>query len=517
MNIPQPGRMARAGTAALARAPEDARTDASGDAPGTLRRLARRHGTFGVLVLAGAAIRADALIGYLGVLRTPDSTRYLANALHLAPGTVRPSGYSVMLWLLEPLHSLTLVVGVQLVMGLLIGITGYALLVRRGLPGWGATIAMAPVLLSASAVQLEHFLLSDTLFDLLVMAAVALIGWWRQPPVWAHAVAGLLIAAATLTRSEGTPLLIAFVIYLIARFSGWRTLIGIALLGVSFAVPVAGYAAWYEQVHGRFELTSSTGAFLYGAAATFANCARIRPPATERSLCPTAPARDRKWSDYYVFGGPISVLPGGPFGQRSDTLGSDFALRAIRAQPADYLSAVAGSFWQNFQPPVTGHPNSAIQRNLLLHQNEYRFPTGPPPPARSGTARLYAAYNHDPAGPVLHVIQPYAGWLRAYQRYLIVPGPLLGVILVIGLAGLLAGWRQLGGDALLPWLVGMALLATPAMIVEAYPRYLVGDVPYLCVAAGLAVPRIARAIRQRLRPAGDGASLTGRLTGRAAG
>jgi hypothetical protein len=505
--------MAPADAAPPARAPEAAETDAGGDAPGTLRRLARRHGAFGAILLVGAAVRADALIGYRGVLRTPDSTRYLANALHLAPGTVRPSGYSVMLWMLEPLHSLTVVVAVQLVMGLAIGIAGYALLVRRGLPGWGATIAMAPVLLSASAVQLEHFLLSDTLFDLLVIAAVTLIGWWRQPPIWAHAAAGLLIAAATLTRSEGTPLLIAFVIYLIAGFAGWRTLIGIAVLGVSFAAPVAGYATWYEQVHGRFEVTSSTGAFLYGAAATFADCASIRPPATERALCPTAPVRDRMWSDYYVFGGPISALPGGSFGQRADTLGSDFALRAIRAQPLAYLSAVARSFWQNFQPPVTGRPNSAIQRNQLLHQNEYRFPAGPPPPARSGTARLYAAYNHEPAGPVLRVIQPYADWLRAYQRYLIVPGPLLGVILAIGLAGLLAGWRQFGGEALLPWLVGMALLATPAMIAEAYPRYLVGDVPVLCVAAGLAIPRIAAAIRQGLRRAGGDAPLTGRLTG----
>ncbi len=52
-----------------------------------------------------------------------------------------------------------------------IGVAGYALLRRVGLPSWGATLAMVPVLLSAYAIQIEHFVLSDTLFAFLVMIA----------------------------------------------------------------------------------------------------------------------------------------------------------------------------------------------------------------------------------------------------------------------------------------------------------------------------------------------------------
>ena len=463
--------------------------------PGRTRRLARGHWPFGVLLLAGIAIRVIAMVGYRGALRTPDTTRYLRNALHLAPGTVRPSGYSVLLRLLEPLHSFAAVAAVQHAMGLAVVVIGYLLLVRAGLPGWGAAIAMAPPLLSAYAVQLEQFLLSDTLFALLLMIAVALTLWWRQPPAWACAVTGLLVAAAALTRSEGTPLLAVFAVYLLVRFARWRTVLAVAALCAAFGAPVAGYAAWYSRVHGSFELTSSSGAFLYGGAATFADCARFTPPAAERRLCLSVPVGRRKWSDYYIFAGPLAALPGGPFGAVADRLGRRFALQAIKAQPLDYLRAFAGTLAENFEPPPSPLAASAAVRNRALHFTEYLFPATPPKPASPGTARMFSRY--DPAGPGLHVVQPYAGWVRAYQRYVIVPGPLLAVIALVGLGGLLAGWRRLGGPALLPWLIGTGLLAIPAAIIEAYPRYVVGVVPFLCVAAALGARQIAASLADR--------------------
>lgn len=59
--------------------------------------------------------------------------------------------------------------------------------------GWGATLAIVPVLLSAYAVQLQHFVLSDTLFAFLVMLAVALMMWLPDPPVWSCAGAVALL------------------------------------------------------------------------------------------------------------------------------------------------------------------------------------------------------------------------------------------------------------------------------------------------------------------------------------
>jgi hypothetical protein len=481
-------------------------TEASGDTavppdqPGPdpvlarVKRFARQHVLFGALLLAGAAVRVVAMLGFRGPLRTPDSTRYLTGAVHLAPSVVRPSGYSIMLWLLEPLHSLMAVVGVQYAMGLGISVIGYALARHLGLPGWGATLAMVPVLLSAYAVQLEHFLLSDTLFAFLVMIAVALMMWWPIPPVWACAVTGLLLAAAGLTRSEGTPLLIVFVIFLIIRFVGWRTIASVAVMCAAFAIPVAGYAAWYDSVHGTFELTSSTGAFLYGGIATFADCAKIKPPASERRLCVNAPLSERGRAAYYIWGGALKTIPGGPFGKRADHLGKDFALRAIRAQPLDYLRAAGRSFLQNFLPPPSIHAHAPIARAWASFQNQYMFPATSLLPLRPPVAREFSRY--DPAGPSTPVVQPYAGWIRSYQRYIFVPGPLVGAIVLAGLGGMIVTWRRFGQPALLPWLVGLCLLVTPAAVVASTPRYLVGDIPPLCVAAALGVQQIAGAAKR---------------------
>jgi hypothetical protein len=447
-----------------------------------------------VALLAGAVVRVIAMLGFRGPLWTPDSTGYIADAVHLAPGTVRPSGYSVMLWLLGPVHSLTTVLAVQHLMGLAIAVAGYALLRRCGLPGWGATLAMLPALLSAYAIQLEQFVMSDTLFALLVMIALVLMMWWPVPPLWACAVTGVLLAGAALARSEGTPLLAVFLLFLIVRFARWRTAASILIMVVGFAVPMAGYAAWYDSVHGKFELTSSTGAFLYGGVATFANCAQMNPPAAERQLCLSVPASQREWPDYYIWSGPLSKLPGGPFGPEANTLGKDFALDAIKAQPLDYLRTVGSYFWMNFQPPPSSDSPDAATRNRAMHLQEFMFPVSPRhAPAR--TARIFAQY--DPAGPALHIVSPYAGWLRAYQRYLIVPGPALGVIVLAGLAGLVVAWRRFGGPALLPWLAGLCMVATPAALAESYPRYLVADIPPLCVAAALGIWQLAQAAGRR--------------------
>jgi hypothetical protein len=460
---------------------------------GPVTRFARRHGLFAVALLAGAAVRVIAMLGFRGPLWTPDSTGYVSGAVHLVPGTIRPSGYSIMLWVLRPWHSLAAVAAVQHLMGLAIAVAGYALLRRRGLPGWGATLAMIPVLLSAYAIQLEHFLMSDTLFALLVMIAIALMMWWPDPPLWACALTGLVLAGAGLTRSEGVPLLVVFVLFLVIKFAGWRTVASIAVMAVAFAVPMVGYAAWYDSAHGTFELTSSTGAFLYGGVATFADCAAMNPPAAERRLCLDVPVSQRKWPDYYIWSGPLSKLPGGPFGQRADTLGKDFALDAIKAQPLDYLRTAARYFWMDFLPPPSSNSPDAVTRNQALHVREFMFPAGSPRQAPARTARVFSQY--DAAGPALHVAQPYADWIRVYQRYLIVPGPLLGAIALVGLAGVVVAWRRFGGPALLPWLVGLCLLVTPALLAESYPRYLVADVPPLCLAAALGIRQLAESAR----------------------
>jgi len=458
--------------------------------PSRAVRLARRHALFGAVLLAAAAVRVIAMLGFRGPMLYPDSTGYVADAVHMAPGLIRPSGYPAMLWLLEPFHSLAGVLGVQHAMGLGMGVVGYALLRRAGLPGWGATLAMVPVLLSAYAIQIEHFLVSDTLLAFLVMMAVAAMMWWPDPPEWACGLAGLLLAAATLVRSQGIPLLVVFLACLLIRFAGWRTIAGVLVMCAAFAIPVAGYAAWFDSAQGTFRLAASDGAYLYSGVTTFADCAKINPPPAERRLCLNVPVSEREWPGFYIWSStsPIQAVPGGAFGKRADSLGTSFALRAIRAQPLDYLRVAGRSFWENFLLEPSTHAGTIVQRVWAESQNGYTFPAAPrklPPPY---AVRVFSRY--DPAGPGMRVFQPYVGWVRAYQRYIVVAGPLLGVIMLVGLGGLIVAWRHVGGPALLPWLTGLVLLVTPAAIVEFDPRYVVCAIPPLCMAAAIGVQQI---------------------------
>ena len=77
-----------------------------------------------------------------------------------------------------------------------------------------------------------------------------------------------------------------------------------------------------------------------------------------------------------------------------------------------------------------------------------------------------------------------------------VPRRLLALIALAGLAGALIAWRRFGGPILLPWLTGMALLATPAITAEFDNRYVVCAVPPLCLAGALGVQQIADLVKR---------------------
>jgi hypothetical protein len=497
------GDLALSAERAVAAGPADAIGPASGagrePAPGRVARFARRHALFGAVLLAAAAVRAMVMLGFPGAMLTPDSADYAAAALQMQPGLIRPSGYPAMLWLLQPFHSLAAVTGVQHAMGLGIGVAGYILLRRIGLPGWGATLAMVPVLLSAYAIQIEHFLLSDTLFAFLVMIAVAAVMWWPDPPVWACGLAGLVLAAATLVRTQGLPLLIVFLACLLIRFAGWRTVTGALVMCVAFAIPVAGYAAWFNSVHGAFRLTATDGAFLYSRVTTFADCTKVKPPPAERRLCLNAPLDRRFYSPVYVWAkdSPINAVPGGRFGPLAGRLGTGFALRAIRAQPLDYLRVVWQSSWESFLPHQNTKVGTPLQRASAQLQQDYMFPAASPGPPPAYADRPYDTY--DPAGGDLRAVQPYAGWTRAYQRFVVVSGPLLGVITLTGLAGIIVAWRRIGGSALLPWLTGVCLLVVPAAVTNFDPRVIVCAIAPLCVAAAISTQLIVSGVRRQVR------------------
>jgi hypothetical protein len=463
-----------------------------------LRQFPRDHRLFCSVLAFATLVRIVIMLGYPPALWYPDSLPYVQAALHPFPYVIRPVGYSFLLILLEPLHSVLTVTALQHVMGLIIGIAAYVLLRSRfGLSSWTATLAAVPALLSAYEIQIEHFVLSDTFFGVLVTLAVVLVMWRPVPKVWTCAIAGLLLSWAALARSQGLLLAVPFVLYLAAQLTRRdlrrRVIGGIFALGVALAMPLALYAVWFDHDNGSFELTTSTGAFLYSRVAGFADCSVIKPPADERWLCLSAPPGKRPFEGYYVWGSGSPLLhgPAPEFSAKVNSLATDFAIRAVEAQPLDYLKAVWHSTAETFT--VRRDPTPAGQSQSL-----YLFPASVPQSLQALATANYEDYQYGYSyngnvNPSTRVVQPFAAIIRGYQRYFVVPGPLLGLIVLLGGVGVAVAWRRFGGPALLPWLSGVVLIVTPAATADFDARYVVSAVPVFCISAAIAVAEIQRA------------------------
>ena len=138
----------------------------------------REHRLFCSLLAVAALLRVIAMLGYQPALWYPDSLEYVEHAVHIAADPIRSNGYPFLLDLFELFHSVALVAFAQHAMGLAMGVALYSLLWHRyKLPKWACTLAAVPPLLSVYAIQLEHFILSDTAFALLITIAVVLVLW----------------------------------------------------------------------------------------------------------------------------------------------------------------------------------------------------------------------------------------------------------------------------------------------------------------------------------------------------
>ena len=470
-------------------------------ASGRLAATARRHWLFG-LVLAGAvALRVLAMLAFRPIMWFGgDSASYLATGLRLIPDPSRVGGYGFMLWALRPLHSLALVAAVQHLMGIVIGVLIYLLARRHGLPAWVATLAAVPVFFDAYELQLEGDAVPDIPFGLLVVIALYLLlgspGERRPARVVA---AAFLLGVSAIFWPVGLVLLAILLAVLLATLalplsgplSGRRAGgLAVAAAILAGAAPVAGYAAWFDLHEHQFSLTRSDGVFLWSRTMSFANCAVIRPPADERTLCPPEGAQ-RIAASLYIWDGnsPLLRMPGGRFSARTNALALNFALRAIAAQPGGYATAVGHDFALSFAWNRPVHPDAGIvDRYLFSDATTAWVPATMRTPGGGTVASDQAAYDGGPLNGLngtapTRAVQPFASWLVSYQRYAYLPGTLLGVILLGGLVTMIVRRRALGA---LPWAFAVAILLVPPMVADFDLRYLVPAVPVACLAAALA-------------------------------
>ena len=467
-----------------------------------LRELVARNQLFAVALAAGAALRLLAMLGYPGALWfSGDSYVYLGAALRLRPDLSKTTGYSLFLRALEPFHSLTLVAGVQHLMGLGIAIMIHALARRCAVPKLWATAATLPVLLDGVVIEDEHMVMAEALFTFLVMLAMLLL-LWRERASWPVALAaGLLSGYAIVVRSEGLPILILFPAFLLLRtvrtggWAIWHGWLATVMLAVGCLAPVLGYVGWFHSWTGTYSLTRSDGFYLWGRVSSFAECSVIKPPADELKVCPSGSPSSRTPPGDYIWHAPqVHHIQGGPVSVANDALLRDFAVRAIEAQPFGYLESVLRGIALSVEWPRHKYPDPGTVSYYYFHLKPQTIPANhswiP-----GGTAYQDAVrYGH--ATPS-RVVEPFAFAIGGYERVFYTYGPLFGLILLTGLGGVLRFRRSTGRlpvrmvwsrrtGSMLPWVTAVVLLVTPIAIADFDYRYLLPVLPLACLAAALA-------------------------------
>ncbi len=475
--------------------------------PAVIRRSLAGNKLFALALIPAVLLRVDAELGYRWQSWFNDSFSYVSSAVSLTPETSRPSGYPVYLWLLSPFHSYFLVTASQHLMGLLVAVMIYALARRRfAAPAWVAVLATLPVLYDGFEIQLEHLIMTDTLFLFLAFAALTVLLWNPRPSWRACLAAGLLLGLSTTVRSTGLALIPVFALYLLirlvpgvvgggaggGRWRGGRALIaGLVACGIAFAVPIVGYEAWYKSAHGQFTMTESTGVFLYSRVMTFAECSRMTLPVDLLSLCTSVPPAQRPIAQAYIWdsASPLNRFPAPKFSPTVNKLAEEFAIKAVEAQPLDYARAVWDDTVRSFDWNRQVFPNGQTYDEYLFGYHSLAIP-GSPFRGYPSPEAYYVRGNPDTV-----VVNPFAELIRVYQRYVWLPGTLYGLILLVGLAGVVLRWRRAGRDALLPWLCSVALVVAPAATAEFDYRYVTTAVPFACLAAAMAFGRRARGER----------------------
>ena len=485
-------------------------------ARGLAARTWSGHRLFILVLIPAVLLRADAELGYRWQAWFNDSFLYVQDTVHFNLDPTRVSGYSVFLKILEPIHSYAIVTILQHLMGLSVAVMIYALARHRfGAAAWLATLATVPVLYDGYEIELEHLILSDVPFLFVIMLATTLLLWDPSgPSIRRSAVIGLLLGLSIVLRSLGEPVLALFVVYMIIRRFNWRKIMATLAVGL---VPVLAYAGVFDLEHGQFAM-SDTGVYLYARVMTFAECPKMHVPVDELWLCTVQAPDQRVLAQNFIWRStahtPLDRYQAPVFSPEVNKLAENFAIRAIEAQPLDYAKAVAADTWRVFDWNRQVFPNAQTY-------DEYEFLAQAPPiptwdnNASLGRYRSYAA-AYVQGNPETQLVNPYAVIIRDYQKYVWLPGTIYGLILLTGLGGIVLAWRRLGGEALLPWAISLALIAGPAATAEFDYRYVLPAVPFACLAAVIAFSpgtaggawarRLADAVR---RTVGGSAGSTG--------
>ena len=462
--------------------------------PARLSDRLGEHRPFLVALGLGAVMRVLVQVGFPPAFVFSDGPSYLANVDALMPGPNRPAGYGAVLRVLSWIsRDVALIAAFQHLLGLVTAVVVYAALRRWGVSTWPATLAALPVLFDGMQLVLEHAVLSDVIFNLVLVSGIVVLGWWRPPPVRAAAVAGLVLSLAVLVRLVAQPVVLAAVLFcLLAGVTLRSRLITAGAVSLSFLVPLAAYATWYHSTTGVWALSEASGRALYMRTTTFVECELIDVPDYQRVLCPSEPVGERADpTDYGWHGrGTVYALDLPP-GVTLNEATREFAVAAIRAQPADYVRTVLRDFWLGFSSweRVDRYEYDTAYKWSFAARVDYQ------PTVFMSSA--YVAHG----GDLPRTRHPLGDWLARYGEHVYVRGPMMLLLALLGLAGLVvratptpAASRPL---VLLTGSVALGLVLVPDMTAQFVWRYQMPALVLLPMSAALGWTRMRAALSSR--------------------
>lgn len=452
----------------------------------TATRLAGHRWGVAVFTLA-LCLRVATCIAYRPAFEfNGDSYDYLANARHLNVHAWHPLGYPVLLRVLSWTGTLLAVPVTQHLLGLATGVLIYRLARQHiGASDLVAAAAAAPVLLDAWQVVVEHTILAEPVFEFVLVVMVTLL--LRAPATRSAAIAvAVLLAAAVLLRTVALVCLPIVACYLWRRARSWRPALVFVVVAVA---PLLAYAAMFHAAHGSFALAGDSSRYLYGEVATFADCSHVASP--DQALCPKLPAAERPGSNYYVWDrrSPYTSVLGADGSKVANARAASFNRHVIARQPADFVRYVATTLAHYLEPGrVTGPRDFPVQA--------VQFPaTARTPPLWHSTVAT-VGYAGEPVTPGFSAWPAHA--LRAYQRIGFLPGPLLGVCLVLALAGVVARGIPRHRDLALLTGCGVALVGATAISAGFDYRYELPGLVFLPLAGAMALPPLRRRLATRV-------------------
>ncbi|MGI8520102.1 MAG: hypothetical protein ACR2MC_05790 [Actinomycetota bacterium] len=447
--------------------------------------LLRENLLFTTLFAVGMLLRIVVFLTYQpALLLQRDTIAFLRQALHGSLSGLRPSLYPTVIKPALALNNLALVPFIQHAIGMAVALLLYVLLRRLGASVNLSALGVAPILLDGYQLIIEQYVLTETLFDALVVSAAAVLLWRAQPHPAALALVGALLALAGLTRFVGLALIGPVLFFAVVRRFGW---LRVCCLSLGFVLPLVAYLTWFRVAEGSWGLTNRNGFILYGRVASFASCEGVEVPPSQADLCIKHPPREASANrGFWALEVPRDLIDS----PDANHIFLSFSRRMIVAKPLQYVGAVGSDFLRFFaaRSPPSQEPYVA----------RWRFPrtledVNPHPVVRalrgSAPPRLELAEFRIVPGP--------AAALRLYQGVVYTYGPLLGALLFAGLAGsgaIRQRWRddhQAVACLLFSLLAVVALLAPVVTTVYHY-RYVLPALPLAGAAGALGATRLAR-------------------------